>query len=89
MDGQTRPDNPALGVRSFGADVARLGRLAAAYVKGYQENGMLATAKHYPGRGDVTQIPGSEFLLNDKPAERVIAEDLAPFRPPSRPGWPS
>jgi beta-N-acetylhexosaminidase len=80
VDGQTRPDNPALGVRSFGGDVSRIGRLASAYIKGYQENGMLATAKHYPGRGDVAQIPATEFLLNDKPAERIAAEDLAPFK---------
>jgi beta-N-acetylhexosaminidase len=80
VDGQTRPDNPALGVRSFGAEVGLIGRLAAAYVRGYQDNGMLATAKHYPGRGDVDLIPKTEFLLNDKPAERVVAEDLAPFQ---------
>lgn len=79
VDGQTRPRNPSLGVRSFGADLGLLKRLSAAYVKGYQDNGMLATAKHYPGRGDVELIPGTEFTVNDKPAERVIAEDFAAF----------
>jgi len=80
VDIQTRPDNPVLGVRSFGADIDLLGRLAGAYIRGYQENGMLATAKHFPGRGDVRLIPGTEFTVNDKPAEAVEAGDLAAFK---------
>jgi beta-N-acetylhexosaminidase len=79
VDVQTRPRNPALGVRSFGGDLRLLARLASAYVKGYQDHGMLATAKHYPGRGDVELIAGTDFTVNDKPAGRVVAEDLAAF----------
>jgi len=79
VDVQTLPDNPVLSVRSFGSDLEVLGRMAAAYIRGYQENGMLATAKHYPGRGDV-EILEDEFLLNRKPGARVEAEDLRAFR---------
>ncbi len=79
VDVQTLPDNPVLSVRSFGSDLELLGRMAAAYIRGYQENGMLATAKHYPGRGDVT-ILEDEFLMNAKPGARVEAEDLRAFR---------
>jgi beta-N-acetylhexosaminidase len=79
VDVQTVPDNPVLSVRSFGSDLDLLGRMASAYIRGYQENGMLATAKHYPGRGDV-QILEDEFLLNPKDAARVEAEDLRAFR---------
>lgn len=80
VDIQMRPENPVLSVRSFGGDLDLLGRLAAAYIKGYQENGMLATAKHYPGRGDVELIPGTEFTINKKTAERVEAEDFFAFK---------
>lgn len=80
VDIQTRPENPVLGVRSFGADLELLGRMASAYIRGYQENGMLATAKHYPGRGDVELIEGTEFTINKKTADRVEAEDLAAFK---------
>jgi beta-N-acetylhexosaminidase len=79
VDVQTLPDNPVLGVRSFGSDLDLLGRMAKAYILGYQENGMLATAKHFPGRGDVSMLE-DEFLLNPKPAARVEAEDLRAFR---------
>jgi beta-N-acetylhexosaminidase len=80
VDIQIRPDNPVLGVRSFGADLDLLGRMAGAYIRGYQENGMLATAKHYPGRGEVELIPGTEFTINRKSADRVEAEDFLAFK---------
>ena len=80
VDIQTRPENPGLSVRSFGGDLDLLGRMAAAYIKGYQENGMLATAKHYPGRGEVELIPGTEFTVNRKSSEQVQGEDLLAFR---------
>jgi beta-N-acetylhexosaminidase len=79
VDVQTLPDNPVLGVRSFGSDLDLLGRMASAYIRGYQENGMLATAKHFPGRGDVS-ILEDEFLLNSKSETRVEAEDFRAFR---------
>jgi beta-N-acetylhexosaminidase len=80
VDVQTRPDNPVLGVRSFGPDVELLGRMAGAYIRGYQENGMLATAKHFPGRGDVDLIPGTEYAVNNKSAGAVEAEDFRAFQ---------
>jgi len=80
VDIQTQPANPVLGGRSFGADLDLLGRMAGAYIKGYQENGMLATAKHYPGRGEVELIAGTEFTINRKPADQVEREDLRAFK---------
>ncbi len=80
VDIQTQPQNPVLSVRSFGSDLELLGRLAGAYIRGYQENGMLATAKHYPGRGDVVLIPGTEFTINHKPAKQVETEDFLAFK---------
>jgi beta-N-acetylhexosaminidase len=80
VDVLTRPDNPVLNVRSFGGDIELLGKLASAYIRGYQDNGMLTTAKHFPGRGDVVLIPGTEYTVNDKPAEQVEAEDCAAFK---------
>lgn len=80
VDVQTNPENPSAGVRSFGRDVELLGRLAGAYIRGYQENGMAATAKHFPGRGDVELIPGTDFTINNKPAERVEGEDFLAFK---------
>ena len=43
--------NPITNIRSFGDDLGRVKRLSAAYIRGLQENGFAATAKHFPGDG--------------------------------------
>jgi len=76
-----RPDNPAEGVRSFGGDLDLLGRMVRAYVRGYHEHGMLATAKHFPGRGDVEAMPGKPgWSWINKPAADVEAQEFRAFK---------
>ena len=76
-----RPDNPAEGVRSFGGDLDLLGRMVRAYVRGYHEHGMLATAKHFPGRGDVEAMPGKPgWSWINKPAADVEAQEFRAFQ---------
>ena len=48
-DVNNNPSNPIINVRSFGEDPLAVGRLVAAEIRGLQENGMLAGAKHFPG----------------------------------------
>ncbi len=76
-----RPDNPAEGVRSFGGDLDLLGRMVRAYVKGYHDNGMLTSAKHFPGRGDVERMPSlPDWTWNPKPVDAVRTQDFAAFK---------
>ena len=76
-----RPENPAESVRSFGGDLDLLGRMARAYVRGYHDRGMLTTAKHFPGRGDVADMPGRPgWAWIDKPAREVEAQEFRAFR---------
>jgi beta-N-acetylhexosaminidase len=51
-DVNINPLNPEIGVRSFGDDPALCARHVEATVRGYQDAGVVATAKHFPGRGD-------------------------------------
>ena len=51
-DVNSNPDNPVINTRSFGEDPALVGEMAAAYIEGAHEFGMLTTAKHFPGHGD-------------------------------------
>ena len=75
------PDNPAESVRSFGGDLDLLGRMVRAYVRGYHENGMLTSAKHFPGRGDVANMPGQPgWAWIDKPAADVEAQEFRAFK---------
>ncbi len=76
-----RPENPAEGVRSFGGDLDLLGRLVRAYVRGYHENGMLTTAKHFPGRGDVEAMPGAPgWSWIAKPAAAYESQESTAFK---------
>jgi beta-N-acetylhexosaminidase len=76
-----RPENPAEGVRSFGGDLDLLGRMVRAYVRGYHEHGMLTTAKHFPGRGDVEAMPGRPgWSWINKPAADVEAQEFKAFK---------
>ena len=81
VDVSLRPENPAESVRSFGGDVDLLGRMVRPYVRGYHDNGMLASAKHFPGRGDVDAMSEyPNFNVNNKLAADVIANDFRAFR---------
>ena len=51
-DVNTNPQNPVIGIRSFGAQSELVGRHVAAFVRGLQAAGVAACAKHFPGHGD-------------------------------------
>jgi beta-N-acetylhexosaminidase len=54
-DVNTNPENPVIGIRSFGADGALVARHVAAFVRGLQSTGVAACAKHFPGHGDTSE----------------------------------
>lgn len=80
VDVNSNPANPIINVRSFGEDPELVARLGAAFVRGLQEEGMLATAKHFPGHGDVDS--DSHLELPTVPGDRARLDriELPPFR---------
>ncbi|MGW8266887.1 MAG: glycoside hydrolase family 3 protein [Longimicrobiales bacterium] len=81
VDISTQPQNPAQSVRSFGGDLDVLGEMVHAYVRGFHENGMLTTAKHFPGRGDIELMPdNAPWTWINKPSQAVEDEDLRAFK---------
>jgi beta-glucosidase-like glycosyl hydrolase/CubicO group peptidase (beta-lactamase class C family) len=52
VDVNNNPRNPVINTRSFGDDVQLVSEMGAAFVKGTQDGGMIATIKHFPGHGD-------------------------------------
>jgi beta-N-acetylhexosaminidase len=74
------PANPAINVRSYGEDPETVGRFVAAFVRGVQSGGVLATAKHFPGHGD-TRIDSHRALpVLHADRERLERVELVPFR---------
>jgi beta-glucosidase-like glycosyl hydrolase len=52
VDVNTNPANPIIGNRSFGSDINNVIAKGLAYAQGLQDNGVLASMKHFPGHGD-------------------------------------
>src|SRR5690606_14090671 len=80
FDINNNPDNPVIGVRSFGEDPELVAELGVAYTKGLQASGTAATAKHFPGHGDTAT--DSHIGLPEVPydLERLKAVELYPFQ---------
>ncbi|OGD29889.1 MAG: hypothetical protein A2Y56_08545 [Candidatus Aminicenantes bacterium RBG_13_63_10] len=80
LDVNINPDNPIISTRSAGEDPAQVGRLGTAFIRGSQDSGLLATAKHFPGHGDTAV--DSHIALPSVPGDRERLErvELAPFR---------
>jgi beta-N-acetylhexosaminidase len=78
-DVNTNPENPVIGIRSFGADAERVSNHVAAFVRGLQGAGVAACAKHFPGHGDTRQDSHHE-LPTIEPDAPAFDEALRPFR---------
>ncbi len=80
VDVNINPDNPIINTRSAGADPALVSRIANAFIRGVQENGMIATAKHFPGHGDTSQDSHSLMPTIEADLDRLEKVELFPFR---------
>lgn len=79
LDVNTHPANPVIGLRSFGEEPERVGRLGQQYIIGLQESGVIAVAKHFPGHGGVDV--DSHFALPrlESSVEQLWQTELPPF----------
>lgn len=80
VDVNSNPDNPVIGVRSFGADPELVARHAAAWVVALQATGIAASAKHYPGHGDTATDSHLALPVVDVPLATLRERELVPFR---------
>jgi beta-N-acetylhexosaminidase len=80
VDVNIDPDNPIINTRSFGADPALVSRLAGAFIRGVQSNGMIATAKHFPGHGDTSVDSHTLMPTIEADLERLNKVELFPFQ---------
>jgi beta-N-acetylhexosaminidase len=80
VDVNINPDNPIISTRSIGADPVLVSRLADAFIRGLQENGMIATAKHFPGHGDTSQDSHSLLPTITADLDRLEKVELYPFQ---------
>jgi beta-N-acetylhexosaminidase len=79
-DVNSNPDNPVIGVRSFGADPGLAARHTAAWIRGMHDAGVAACAKHFPGHGDTDTDSHLALPTVAMDADRIAELALPPFR---------
>lgn len=80
VDVNVNPDNPVIGVRSYGESPERVARLAKAAVKGMQDAGVVTTLKHFPGHGDTKVDSHLALPVIPHSIERLEEIELRPFQ---------
>lgn len=80
VDINSNAANPVIGMRSFGQDRENVMQKGLAYMQGLQENGVMATAKHFPGHGDTDTDSHHTLPLVMHGKERLDSLELYPFR---------
>ncbi|WP_214878768.1 glycoside hydrolase family 3 protein [Exiguobacterium sp. ERU653] len=80
LDVNNNPGNPVIGVRSFSSDPDLVGELGSAMTKGIQDQGVAATAKHFPGHGDTAVDSHYGLPIVDKTLDELRGLELLPFK---------
>ncbi len=79
-DVNNNPANPIINIRSYGENPESVAKMVTAYIRGAQENGVIATAKHFPGHGDVATDSHIALPVLDVSRDRLEKLELVPFR---------
>lgn len=80
VDVNNNAANPVINDRSFGEDMYKVAEYGIQYMKGMQDNGVMACAKHFPGHGDVTVDSHYDLPVINKSMEALNALELYPFK---------
>ncbi len=79
VDVNNNPQNPIINIRSFGEVPANVAEFGVQYLKGTQDQGIIATAKHFPGHGDTSVDSHLMLPVLNFDRERLDKIELVPF----------
>ncbi|GAA4373442.1 glycoside hydrolase family 3 protein [Paeniglutamicibacter cryotolerans] len=79
-DVNSTPENPVIGVRSFGADPGLVAAHTSAWIRGIEGAGVASCSKHFPGHGDTATDSHLALPRLDVDAALLHERELAPFR---------
>ncbi|MCH7496833.1 MAG: serine hydrolase [Candidatus Marinimicrobia bacterium] len=80
MDVNNNPDNPIINFRAYSDSPAIVERMGTAFIRGAQEHGLVACAKHYPGHGNTATDSHTSLALIPGSRDALIKTELAPFK---------
>lgn len=79
-DINTNPNNPIIGSRSFGEDKINVSSKSLSYLLGMQSEGIMGSAKHFPGHGDTSQDSHKTLPTINFSEKRINQIELFPYR---------
>jgi beta-N-acetylhexosaminidase len=80
LDINNNPANPVIGTRSFGADPRAVAALGVRAIAAYQDAGIVAVGKHFPGHGDTDVDSHMALPVIDRSQDELESFELIPFR---------
>lgn len=80
LDVNINPDNPVIGVRSISENPDLVAKLGLAQIKGYQNENVIATGKHFPGHGDTNTDSHYGLPIINHDLKTLEEIDLKPFK---------
>lgn len=80
LDVNSNPQNPVIGVRSYGATAKRVADYALPGIKAYENTGVYCCAKHFPGHGDTAVDSHLALPMIDRSLEELKKVELATFQ---------
>jgi beta-N-acetylhexosaminidase len=80
VDVNNNPNNPVINDRSFGEDKYKVALYGIQYMKGMQDVGVMACAKHFPGHGDVAVDSHYDLPVINKTMAQLDSLEFYPFR---------
>jgi beta-N-acetylhexosaminidase len=80
LDVNSNPDNPIIGIRSYGDDPHKVSRLGSSFIRGSQDNGIMACGKHYPGHGSSDLDSHVDLPTLSRSIEEYLKCDFIPFQ---------
>lgn len=80
LDVNNNPKNPVIGIRSYSDNPKKVSEFGCAYISGLQGNGIIATAKHFPGHGDTETDSHHQMTIVPHDKERLQSIELVPFK---------
>lgn len=79
LDVDTNPGNPVISSRSFGPSPELVAKMGVAVIRGLQDVGVAACAKHFPGHGDTSKDSHHELPVLPHDVNRLEEVELPPF----------
>jgi beta-N-acetylhexosaminidase len=79
LDVNSKPSNPIIGERAFGADAKSASAMSSAWMRGLRDGGIIPCGKHFPGHGDTDEDSHFALPVVAKPLAEIQAVELTPF----------